>query len=226
MAMPTERPDSDDARQTGSRERPRRSCAASGGVGAAADGGAAHAAGAVGRGASRPPVAIRRPTSFLSAVRPSQHGHDPAAVHDRDPVGQLEDLVELGRDEQDRRPGVALGDGLAVDELDAADVEAARRLVEDEQLAGRGRTRGPRRPSAGCRPTACRPSTSRTASGCRSARLRSSAVVVDGAVVAQDARARTAAGGSWSGRGCRRGGTTGSGRSDAGRPGRRRRPPR
>ena len=34
--------------------------------------------------------------------------HDLAAVHDRDPVGQLEDLVELGRDEQDGRPGVAL----------------------------------------------------------------------------------------------------------------------
>ena len=30
-------------------------------------------------------------------------------------------------------PGVALLDRLAVDELDAADVEAARRLVEDEQ---------------------------------------------------------------------------------------------
>ncbi len=37
-----------------------------------------------------------------------------------------------------RRPGVALRDRLAVDELDAADVEAAGRLVEDEQLRGRG----------------------------------------------------------------------------------------
>ena len=70
--------------------------------------------------------------------RPSTTRDDLAAVHDRDPVGQLEDLVELGRDEQDRRPGVALRDRLAVDELDAADVEAAGRLVEDEQLAGRG----------------------------------------------------------------------------------------
>ena len=48
-------------------------------------------------------------------------------------VGQLEDLVELGRHEQDGGPGIALGDRLAVDELDAADVEAAGRLVEDEQ---------------------------------------------------------------------------------------------
>ena len=29
----------------------------------------------------------------------------------RDPVGELEDLVELGRDEQGRRARVALGDG-------------------------------------------------------------------------------------------------------------------
>ena len=34
------------------------------------------------------------------------------------------------------RARVALRDRLAVDELDAADVEAARRLVEDEQLQG------------------------------------------------------------------------------------------
>ena len=91
-------------------------------------------AGPVVAATSRPPVAISRPTSFLSAVRPS-HGRDElAAVDDRDPVGQLEDLVELGRHEQDRGPGVALGDRLLVDELDAADVEAAGRLVEDEQL--------------------------------------------------------------------------------------------
>ena len=39
-----------------------------------------------------------------------EDGDDPAAVHDRDPVGQLEHLVELGRDEQDRGPRVALRD--------------------------------------------------------------------------------------------------------------------
>ena len=57
-----------------------------------------------------PPVAISRPTSFLSAVRPSTLGDDLAAIHDRDAVGHLEDLVELGRHEQHRRAGVALGD--------------------------------------------------------------------------------------------------------------------
>src|SRR5207247_7961257 len=56
-----------------------------------------------------------------------------AAVHDRDPIRQLEDLVELRRHEQDRRARIALRDRLTVDELDAADVEPARRLVEDEE---------------------------------------------------------------------------------------------
>ena len=83
---------------------------------------------------SLPPVAISSPTSSLFAVRPSRIGHDLASIHDGDPVGQLQDLVELGRDEQDGGAGVALGDRLAVDELDAADVQAARRLIEDEQL--------------------------------------------------------------------------------------------
>ena len=81
----------------------------------------------------RPPVAMRSPTSFLSAVRPSTVGDELAAIHDADPVRHLEDLVELGRDEEDGGPGVALLDDPAVDELDAPDVEAARRLVEDEQ---------------------------------------------------------------------------------------------
>ena len=74
-----------------------------------------------GRPRSCPPSARRRIADQL------------AAVDDRDPVGQLEDLVELGGDQQDRRPGVALGDRLAVDELDAPDIEPAGRLVEDEQ---------------------------------------------------------------------------------------------
>ena len=58
---------------------------------------------------------------------------EPAAVHDADAVRQLEDLVKLGRDEQDGRARVPLGDDLVVDELDRADVEPACRLVGDEQ---------------------------------------------------------------------------------------------
>ena len=42
-----------------------------------------------------------------------------------------------------------------VHELDRADVEAARRLRRDEQRAAAATSRGPGRPSAGCRRTAC-----------------------------------------------------------------------
>ena len=65
--------------------------------------------------------------------RAVDEGDDLAAVHHGDPIGQLQDLVELGRHEQDGRPRVALGDDLLVDELDAADVEAAGRLVEHQE---------------------------------------------------------------------------------------------
>ena len=53
---------------------------------------------------------------------------DPPLVDDEDAVGEREDLLELERDEQDRAPLVALLDEPAVDELDRADVEAARGL--------------------------------------------------------------------------------------------------
>ena len=55
-------------------------------------------------------------------------------VEDEDPVREREDLVELERDEQDRPPPVALGDEPAMEVLDRADVEAARRLRGDEDL--------------------------------------------------------------------------------------------
>src|SRR5207247_10133789 len=46
--------------------------------------------------------------------------------------------AELRRHEQDYRPGVPLADRLSMDELDAADIQAARWLVEDQerQVAG------------------------------------------------------------------------------------------
>src|SRR2546427_5768937 len=59
--------------------------------------------------------------------------HDSPSEHHGDPVGEFEDLIELGRDEQDCGPGVTFADRLLVDEFDATDVEATGRLVEDEQ---------------------------------------------------------------------------------------------
>ena len=54
------------------------------------------------------------------------------AIHHGDPVRQFHHLVELGRHEDDGGPGITLGDDLAMDEFDAADVETAGRLVEQE----------------------------------------------------------------------------------------------
>ena len=51
-----------------------------------------------------------------------------------DPVGEREDLLQLERDEQHGPALVALLDEAAVDELDRADVEAARRLRRDQHL--------------------------------------------------------------------------------------------
>src|SRR5207248_9099392 len=59
---------------------------------------------------------------------------DRALVHDRDPVGEREDLVEVLADQQDRD---TLAGGVAqvlVHGLDRADVEAPRRRGGDEQL--------------------------------------------------------------------------------------------
>ena len=54
--------------------------------------------------------------------------HDPAPVHDGDAIAEGEHLVELGRDDQDRRALVTFGDDPLVDVLDRADVEAPGRL--------------------------------------------------------------------------------------------------
>src|SRR5688572_9178278 len=60
-------------------------------------------------------------------------GHDPASVDDGDPVGQRQDLVELGRDQEHGGPGVARLDDPPVDELDRPDVDAAGGLRRHEQ---------------------------------------------------------------------------------------------
>ena len=59
---------------------------------------------------------------------------DLALVDDEDAVRERQDLVQLERDEQDRSALVALGDEPAVEVLDRADVEAARRLRGDQHL--------------------------------------------------------------------------------------------
>src|SRR5687768_8740767 len=57
---------------------------------------------------------------------------DLAVEHDEDAVGEGADLVELDGDEEDGGAGVAQLDEAAVDRLDRADVDAARRLPDEK----------------------------------------------------------------------------------------------
>ena len=57
-----------------------------------------------------------------------------AGVHDGDPVGQVEDLVQLEGDQQDGLAAVTLLDKLLVDELDRSDVQSPGRLYGDQQI--------------------------------------------------------------------------------------------
>src|SRR5579875_197131 len=58
---------------------------------------------------------------------------DPALIHHGDAVGERVDLVELGGDDHDCHPAIALLDQAAVHELDRADVETAGGLAGKQQ---------------------------------------------------------------------------------------------
>ena len=83
--------------------------------------------------ASRPPVAISSPTSFLSAVRPSTI----ATSRPRYMTAIRSDSSRTSSSSAETSsiavPASRFAIDLAMDELDAADVQAARRLIEDEQ---------------------------------------------------------------------------------------------
>ena len=59
---------------------------------------------------------------------------DAALPRNEDAVGQAQDLRQVGRDDDDREPFVGERGDQMVDFGDGADVDAARRLVEDDQL--------------------------------------------------------------------------------------------
>ena len=114
--------------------------------------------------------AISRPSSRSSVVGGRALAGDAAVEHHEDAVGERHDLVELDRDEQDRVAGVAQRDEPAVDELDRADVDAARRLADQQHLRVRARSRARARSSAGCR--------RRTSTSCSARRARAHVVVL------------------------------------------------
>ena len=60
-------------------------------------------------------------------------GRDAARAHDEHPMGEAEDLLDLARDEQDAHAVGGEAREQVVERLPGADVDAARRLVRDEQ---------------------------------------------------------------------------------------------
>src|SRR5262245_7447423 len=99
---------------------------------------------------SSPAMTMKRNVTWAASRVPLDAGHeqaelgfsglgarqlaDQAAVeHHEDAVGERQDLVELDRDQQDRLAGGAHLQQAAVDELDGPDVDAARRLYDQQQ---------------------------------------------------------------------------------------------
>src|ERR1700716_3857740 len=74
------------------------------------------------------------PDLLALRFRRAEAADDAAAIPHQDAVGKVQDLVELRRHEQHRNAGVAPLDHLLVDELDAADVETTRWLIDDQDL--------------------------------------------------------------------------------------------
>ena len=77
------------------------------------------------------PIMYSPSTSSLASDGRHHHGEF-AAVHHRDAIRQREDFVELGADEQDRLALRARVEQLLVNELDRADIDAARWLRREE----------------------------------------------------------------------------------------------
>ena len=71
---------------------------------------------------------------FLGGFRPGQLAGDPAVLHHVDAIREAEDLRQLGADEHDPQPLVGEIINQAVDFGLGADVNAARRLVEDQDF--------------------------------------------------------------------------------------------
>ena len=109
---------------------------------------------------SGPPVAMSRPTSSLLAVRPSTTATMRPRYMTRDAVGELQDLVQLGRDEQHgraRRHACAMTCWWMNSMLPTSRPRVGWSSTSSLQVAAE--LAGHDEPSAGCRRRACRPCT-------------------------------------------------------------------
>ena len=70
-----------------------------------------------------------------------EFGNEPSLAHDEHAVSETEDLLVLGRDEQDGRTVSGQGANQLVDGSLGPDIYAAGRLVRDETRGGRNSNR-------------------------------------------------------------------------------------
>ena len=114
---------------------------------------------AAGVSVSTPLVLIRRPSSrrtcvsrFSSVIsRLRKLRLDAAAIEDIGAVREVQDLGQVGGDQHDRRAGLAEIADEGVDRDARADIDADRRLVEDEHVDRPAQASWRAAPSAGCR---------------------------------------------------------------------------
>ena len=99
------------------------------------------------------PTASAMIVCSLNALAVEETG-DAAFMHHRDPVADPDDLLHVAGDHQDGDAAVGQLAHQPVDLVLGADVDAARRLVEDQHAWAPSTATWPAPPSAGCRPTA------------------------------------------------------------------------
>ena len=96
---------------------------------------------------------------------------DAALEEHRDAVGEVDQLVEVGRDDDDGHAARAERRGCAPGPVAMVlHVQAVRGLVEHDHSAARTRAPAPAAPSGCCRRSACRSTCLPTGSGCRTPR--------------------------------------------------------
>ena len=125
--------------------------------------------------AARPDAGHEQADVHLGRLGPRELADDSAPVQHHDPIGERQDLGQVGADQQHPRAFVASPQDLAANELGGRDVDPAGRLRGDDERPRLGRTRARSRRVAHSRPRASAPAETDRMCGCRTASTRSRA---------------------------------------------------
>ena len=102
---------------------------------------------------SRHIVARREPhDGFFAQLRAAKLAGDAALVHHERAIGQADDFFQFARRKQNRNAAAGQLVHQFVDFFFRADIDAARRFIEQQQLRASGKATCRARPFADCRP--------------------------------------------------------------------------